>query len=625
MYLECIEKLDINSLLINEVFDELFDIESDYEREQKRQELVEVAKRYRLKDKFDRLYNAKNKDFKRKLIMSGQNYDNPSYQTNFTGQPFSLDSGSWICNDEGIITLTEKGPVKALSHPLMPVGVLTNAETGMCKIVLIYKVRGKWKELKVDKDVIASNSKIIQLASNGVRVTSENSKQLVKYLSDIEALNEDEIIEQVSTSRLGWIGETFMPYGNDIVFDNEDNLRSLFKSINQVGDRNTWYEVIKSVRQGKRIEILIYIAASLASVLVQPCGALPFIVDLWGDTGKGKTVALMIATSIWADPNEGQYMTDAKATTTAMEIRLNTLNSLPFMIDDMAQIKHQYDGDFSDLVYRWCAGQGRDRSNVNLGLNRKTEWHNCIITNAENSLVTTTMQGGAINRIIDVELGNGSLFDDGNYIAETMRHNYGFCGKEFVTKIQELGFDVVKQIQKGYFDKIRAKAEELGTPKEDKQIMPMSLIMAADEIAEQYLFQDGIRLDFMECFNLLKNQGEVSEQKRAYEYIRDTVISNRVKFFDKQHNIESIYTPEVWGLIDDDVVTIIGSKFDEIIKKAGFNSAAFLSWAIKNDICKSEKGRMRCTRKIFGKKTKCIILRLDYDVDVEEEDVNPFD
>lgn len=624
MYLEYTEKLDTKSLLLDEVFDELFAIESDYEREQKRQELEDIADRYKMKQKFSRLYNAKARDWKKSLALTGQTYDEPTNYTNFTGQPFSLECGSWICNDKGISTLADKGEVFALTHPLMPVGVLVNAETGLCKVTLIYKIRGKWREIKVDKDVIASSNKIVQLASNGIRVTSENAKLLVKYLSDIEAFNEDEIVERVSTSRLGWIGETFMPYGSDIVFDNEENLKALFRSINQVGNRDEWYKVIKEVRQDQRLEILIYIAASLASVLVQPCGALPFIVDLWGDTGKGKTVALMIATSIWADPNEGQYMTDAKATTTAMEIRLNVLNSLPFMIDDMAQIKHQYDGDFSDLVYRWCAGQGRDRSNVNLGLNRKTEWHNCIITNAENSLVTTTMQGGAINRIIDVELGNGSLFKDGNYIAETMRHNYGFCGKEFVSIVQELGFEEIKRIQKGYFDQIRAKADELGTQKEDKQIMPMSLIMTADEIAEKYIFKDFIRLDFMQCFDLLKNQGEVSEQKRAYEYIRDTVISNRVKFFDKHQNVESIYVPEIWGLIEGDEVTLIGTKFDEIVKKAGFNSTAFLSWAAKNNICVCDSGRYRCIRKILGKRTRCVVLKLDFDVD-DEEDANPFD
>lgn len=615
MYLEHIETLDRDLLLSEEVLIELFSQDDAYLVEQYRQALVARAAELKCKTDFTRLYNAYRKEMKKALM---QATDRPTYVTEFTDQP-TLCSGSWIATEDGVWTLSERGRLVACMHPIYVSRILINAENDTHKAEIKFKVRGRWHETFIDRKSIASRSGILALADSGVQVTSENAACLVQYLSDLEAYNPYDIKEQTSTSRLGWIGNTFMPYGDDVIFDNEQNLLSLFRSIQQVGDRKRWYDLMKDIRKDRRIEVLIYIAASLGSVLVEPVGALPFVVDLWGETGKGKTVALMVATSIWADPNEGAYMTDAKATTTAMEIRLNVLNSLPMTLDDMAQVKNQYDDDFSQLIYRWCAGKGRDRSNINLGLNKLTSWHNCILTNAEHSLVTETMQGGAINRIIDVEMGDGYIFPNGNEVADTLRSNYGWCGREFVEKVQDLGFDEVRRIQKEYVSKIQEYAKEQGVEKEEKQIIPMSIILTADEIAEKYLFKDKIRLDFAECCNLLKNRGEVSEHKRAYQYLKEVIVANMYHFTcDDEERVEQ------WGVLlaNDRYVTIIGNRFDLILKEAGFQTKAFLSWAKKNEIVKTDsKGNTKIQTKINGRNIRCVIM----DMDAEDADFEPLE
>lgn len=614
MFIENISKLDKDSLLDEQLFSELFSLDDPFLHEKYRQESEARAIELKCKTHFTKLYSEYRKALKRQLLLS----DKPSNITEFDGQP-TLRCGSWIANEDGVRRLTEAGPMFACSHPIYINKILINAETGLHKAEVLFKVRRRWKSTYIDKKALASRTAILQLADHGVQVTSENARLLVQYLADIEAENPDEVVEQTSTSRLGWIGDTFMPYGDNIIFDNEQQLMSLFNSIKQVGSRQRWYDCIKEIRQSKRVEVLIYIAAALGSVLVEPVGALPFVVDLWGETGKGKTVALMIATSIWADPNEGAYMTDAKATATAMEIRLNVLNSLPMTLDDMAQVKNQYDDDFSQLIYRWCAGKGRDRSNKELGLNKLTSWHNCILTNAEHSLVTETMQGGAINRIIDIEMGEGYMFPNGNEVADLLRHNYGWCGREFVEQVQLLGFEKVREIQKGYVEKIQEYAKKNGVEKEEKQILPMSIILTADEIAEEYLFQDKIRLNFEECCDILKNRGEVSEHKRAYQYIRETVVANMFRFTnDPDDHIEQ------WGsfLANDKYCSIIGNRFDKILSEAGFQTKAFLSWAKKQKIVKTDSnGNAKIQTKINGRNVRCVQL----DMEFEDAEFEPFD
>ena len=617
MLLECVKELDEGQILCEELFAELFSIDDAFVHEQQRQEAERRAAELRVKGQFGKLYRTYKQEMKKAELMTS---DRPSYITDFDGEP-PLRCGKWIATNDGVWMLGERGRMIACFHPIYPARILINAETNTCKVEIRFKVRDRWRSCFVDRRTIASKSSIVSLADQGVQVTSENAGLLVQYLAEVEAMNEADIKEQVSTSRLGWIKGTFLPYGNDVVFDNEQNLVSLFNSIQQVGSRQKWYECVCNIRKTGKIEALIYIAASLASVLVEPVGALPFIVDLWGETGKGKTVALMIATSIWADPNEGAYMTDAKATTTAMEIRLNVLNSLPMTLDDMAQIKNQYDEDFSALVYRWCAGKGRDRSNVNLGLNKMTSWHNCILTNAEHSLVTETMQGGAINRIIDIEIGDGYIFPNGNEIADLVRNNYGWCGREFVEQVQLMGFEEVREIQRGYVNKIKEYAASQEVEKEEKQILPMSIILTADEISEKYLFKDGVRLDLAECCDLLKNRGEVSEHERAYTYIKDTIAGNHFRF----DNDPDVHV-EQWGafLKGDKEVAIIGKQFERILKEAGFNTRAFLSWARKNNLVQIDsQGKSSVNRRINGISTRCVVLDITRGDDSDDEFV-PF-
>ena len=614
MYLENVEKLDAESLLCDDLFVELFDIEDEVDFARKKEKLMDQAKIKGVKGKFTTILSAFSKQKKRfekeNRVVVSQITDNI---TCFTHEHEPLRCGCWVATDNGIYTMTMFGQKWACPHPIFPEQILINAETGMCKVKITYRVRGFWRSIIVDKEKISSNSKIVELAKYGVMVTSENAKALVQYLSDLEALNEDLIQEQISTSKLGWIHDEFMPYGHNVIFDNEQNLKNVFESIREHGDRDKWLNLIKQLRKAGKLETMIYLAASLGSAIVEPVNALPFIVNLWGETGKGKTVALMIATSVWANPSEGQYLTDPKATVTALELRLDFLNSLPMMLDDMAQIKSQYDGDFSALIYQWCSGKGKDRATRNLGLNRSTSWKNCIITNSEHSLVTSTMQGGAVNRIIDVEMGDGYIYENGNEIVECVKENYGFCGREFIDIIKTLGIDEIKDIQKGFFKQIVSYSKQLGVEKEEKQIIPMSILLTADYLAEKYIFKDGCRLDLDVCCQLLKNKGEVSENERAYEFILSEISININKF---EPDEEGNYRGERWGCIEDGYAIILVNAFNRICEKGNFSSKAFLSWGAKNGCIKQSGGKNTKTKRFGDTTSRCIYLKMT-DGDIE--------
>ena len=57
-----------------------------------------------------------------------------------------------------------------------------------------YKKGKIWRNIIVEKSVIASSNSILQLAANGVLVNSENAKALSTYLLEMEQLNYEEIL-----------------------------------------------------------------------------------------------------------------------------------------------------------------------------------------------------------------------------------------------------------------------------------------------------------------------------------------------------------------------------------------------------------------------------------------------
>ena len=531
------QEMDKNTLLSMQTIEDIMDEEDLLAREMIIQEAIDKAEELKCATKFKTLINAAKKEEKRLIELARKDIRGGAKSNNnvidFDGCEKSYNCGAWVANDTGVRTYTVMGERLACYHPILPVARMINIQTGKEKVKLQFKKGNIWKDIVVDKSIIASSSKIVAIADFGVSVTSENSKALVSYLSDVENLNVDDIEVRNSTSKLGWIKGDFVPYDVNVYFDNESNFKMLYESIRKGGKRDKWYQLVKDIRATGKLEPKIYIASALASVLIEPLNALPFIINLWGDTGKGKTVALMLAASIYAYPGNNEYVTDPKSTITALETRTNFLNNFPVMIDDMSQLKNKFDDDFSSLVYFLCSGKGKERSNVNLGINATNSWRNVFLTNNEHSLVTETMQGGAVNRIIDVEMADGYIFENGNHVVEIIKKNYGFAGEEFIELVKEIGFDEISKIQKGFQQRIQDKAKSLDVEKEEKQILPMSIILTADKLATENLFNDGQYLDFETCFNLLKDKDAVSENQRAYEYILSEIGINKNNFIIK--------------------------------------------------------------------------------------------
>lgn len=610
-----ISKLTADSILEDDILCEVFEQEDEIYKAKLLLTLTDRAKELGVKTKFETMVKAYKKERAKYDKANKPEIINPNTLdrlTEFIGKYDQMRCGNWIANDHGIRTYNMLGgEILACYHPILPIQRLINAETGKEKIKLAFKKGGRWKEIIVDKNMIVVPSQIVKLAEYGISVIggkSGNSDNLVRYLADIENMNIDCIDTQISTSKFGWIEDEFIPYSGNVIFDSESKFKEIYESVCEYGDIDQWMNLIKKIRRGNRMEPRIYMAGSFASVLLKPFNMLPFILNLWSETGKGKTVAIMIATSIWANPGESKYITDPYSKPTALEVRNDILNNLPLVIDDLSKMRDKYGEDFSDIIYMLCGGKGKDRSNINLGLNRSMTWCNVVLTNIERPLATETMKGGAINRILDFEMEDGSVFENGNAVVETINQNYGFAGRLFIDAIQEIGMDHVREIQQDFLRQINDKAKETGVEKEEKQTMPLSIMLTADKIATDYIFHDSIYLDFDRCFDTLKSKGEVSENERAYEFILSEVAVNMNKF--KPDSFTGEYRNEIWGSIENGYVYILSNAFNRICERGNFSGKAFLSWAAKQGFIEGQNGKNTKPKRLNGSLSRCVCLRI---------------
>ena len=589
-----IEEVTKSDLLSREFMQEVFDEEDEIERGVNIANLMDRARELKAYTEFKILLDAFRKAEREALpektkgtLCQWTNFESDEYD--------NMICGYWNATERGI--LKPNSDEYACYHPILPVERLKNIETGAEQIKLAYKRNGTWHEIVVPKSLIASASKIVALAEQGIAVTSENAKLLVKYLSDVENLNDNFIRIKRSTSKFGWLNKDFIPFDGDIIFDGDMKFKQVSESVTTQGNYDTWLSHAREVRARKRVESKFCLAASFASVLVAPLRGLPFFVDLWGGTEAGKSVALMLAASVWANPDENAFIGDYKSTETALEAKADMLNHLPMLLDDTSNQNRRLAENFESLVYVLCSGKGKTRSNKDIGINRESRWKNCIITNGEKPLTSYVNQGGAMNRILEISC-DGYIFEDPRLTASVAKNNYGYAGRDFIKILKEIGVEGIMEIQKGFLDELD------NDEKMQKQSLSLSIVLTADKIATDYIFKDGEYIDIEEAKQVLIDKNEISDNERCYRFILDRVVANRGRFDPRNENIEQ------WGVIEDNYVLMISTALSRLCKEEGYSRLSFLKWANDKGLIQGNSGRYDFTKKINGICVKYVKIKI---------------
>ena len=539
--------------------------------------------------------------------LSGEVVESSQNITDFDGLPLKqqLVCGKYICDSSGVSVVDGFGVAHSIcTHPIAPVRRFKNVDTGEELLELWYRrgtAEGKIKDEThiVPKDVIANG--ITGLARYGIAVSRKNDKDLSAYIMEMEQYNYDALDEEKSVKRLGWVGdgyEAFSPYVDHIFFDGEDDFGSIFAAVTQKGTLDAWRDIVTDVRKQKTAA-RYYLAASFASAILKPCGLLPFMIHVFGGSENGKTVLLMLAASVWADPALGEYVTTFNGTRYAQETRAGFLNNLPMCLDELQIQTSQGVKDFDDIIYQLCEGVSKTQGKASGGLRKQTRWRNVILSNGEHTIIKPLSGGGARNRVIEIESPE-KIYTDLVGLCDKITHNYGWAGKEFVSWLmQPDNLERVRIMQKDYYRQLT----EHGVT--EKQAGSASAILTADAIATELIFKDGLALTVDEITEILLRKGDIDINAKTLDWLFDFIASNQMHF-----DVDS--RTEFWGRIDEEegVVYIIRSILDREFSAQNLDSKSFLAWALRNEKIIPYKDGVTKVMKIPGTKTTARVVQL---------------
>lgn len=594
----------------DEIFYQIFEIEDNIERTQYIESLRNTARQLKRVTEFNNLYKSFVLDYAQRQKQTGQ-------KTRFTDQPLELICGEWTANDLGVRTIRyDKNampvPYQACSHPILPVEILKNVDTAEERITLAYFKSASWQKITVDRSVCANTNKIVDALSQfGIEVTSDNAKNMVRYISDCVGLNPLTLNPKKSINRLGWVGNSFTPYADDIRYEGDPDYEVIFRNVKEAGNFEDWKSLCAGLRYNMPLRLMM--AASFASVLLEPLKVLPFVLHVWGTTGTCKTVALMVSMSIWGNPKMGGLVKTMNMTRNAIMRNAAFLCSIPFAGDELQTIKDKWQGNFDQLIYQITEGVDRGRARAYGGVEETRTWKNSFLFTGEEPITKANSGGGSKNRVIEIAI-DFPLVDDGHYVSSIVQENYGFAGRLFVEHIQEIETEKLTARYREIFEELC----QLDTT--DKQAMAMACILLADEIAVKLFFSEEEQLRVEQVKKYLQSAYEVDVAERAYQSVLNWAAKNPVRFEDPKDPASS-NRGEVWGKIDEEVMVINRDVLLAYLDQNGFDyTAVSRKWSDKGYLIRNSQGKMVHQTKVYGIKSSYVKFLLPQDDDSTDKD-----
>lgn len=595
-----ISKFDAETIRSGAAFGLLEDVEDELTRERilgcLRDRAVSVGIK---KGEFDALAKAAKNDLKRKeaeakkeaiRMLEKENEDAARSEqgaleglAEMMADKTAPDFGTYICTNRSVLATGSQGQVyEVIGHPLFPTVRYVNIETGSELLDLSYKMDGRWKKVRlIDRKVISQSKTITSLSEYGLDITSENARNVVLYLADMDKRNRDHIVKRETVSHLGWVGDRgFSPYIDGVEYDSGGKFADAYAAVHEKGSFDVWKETAAKIMEDPVcLPARICLAASVASVLLKWTSNQPFIVHLWSsESGTGKTIAAMLAASVWADPTIGRYMRSMNATKVANEQLAGFCNNLPLILDELQTV--QKNTDFDDIIYMLCEGTGKARGSRDGGLREQSKWLNTIITNGEQP-ISADSRAGAVNRVISIE-ADGEIIPGGkegmSEYADILRENYGHAGKMIVNRIMNVK-DFKDLIKTAYNHNMKKLAAEVT----GKQANYGAALLVGDAILCTIVFENKFKpLKAKDLLPYLATAEMVDTNEKIKDWLVGWVVTNIARFRDDRNSAAEEIKGPVYGRITaiGDVM-ILKSVLMEQMANRGRVPTAFMRWCNK--------------------------------------------
>lgn len=532
------------------------------------------------------------------------------------GAPVNLrQPEGWIYSDKGISRIDEKEytPKMVCRTPIILTQRLKSLETGEEKIEIAFKRDGEWHRAIYPRSTIFTARAITVLADLGCTVTSENAKQVVRFLSALEAENIDIIQKADATSTFGWQpGRRFIPGREQgIVLDIDPSQKGMAAAYCRNGDMEHWIRTMAPHRERDKFRFIL--AASFAAPLLRILKQRIFFVYNWGGSKGGKTAALKAALSAWGDPD--RLMVNFNATQVGLERTASFYCDLPLGIDER-QLAGKNQESLEKTIYMIASGTGKIRGSKGGGLQAIHQWRTVALATGEEPLSTETSQTGVSTRVLEIY---GGPFDDekqASLMHQEAPMNCGWAGPEFIEEL--IGIDEREICDK--YEEMSKYVASISQGKSGSHVAGIAAVALADSMIDSWFFsgenrdQEEAKCDQSEeksdqksqkrnetlqirndswerakqmAASILQEQmnsdtGDVNEN--AVQFIVDWVLSNRLYFGEKAIGTCLGTTSE-----SGNIVYIFPSTLNQALTKAGYSPRKTLKYMAERGLITSSE------------------------------------
>lgn len=302
-------------------------------------------------------------------------------------------------------------------NPLVISATMIDVSDAGANLRVSWRARGQWRHKVVPRQKLCQPRELIDALSgtHGFPANANNAKDLVAYIADYEAFNEEVIPVKPMTTQMGWQGKGgklgFVAGATHVKVDeskpsvhfvgSDEGEEQLARCATQTGTMDGWAQAAKIASHFPAVELALY--ASLAPPLLTPLRAPNFTVDWSHKTSAGKTTTLSLAASCWGNPDPNGHdslIASWDMTPVGFERRAAALSSLPLIVDDTKRAA-SYRGEsvVPRIVYEISNGQGRIRGSVK-GTAKTSYWRTVMLSTGEQRIIDFDKSGGTPARVV---------------------------------------------------------------------------------------------------------------------------------------------------------------------------------------------------------------------------------
>lgn len=331
--------------------------------------------------------------------------------------------------------------------PLNVEAETVNSEDGTIGRLLTFSHRGRHIEWVMPMEALAGKGDEVLkvLMGRGLVIEHHQRRQIVPYL----ASHQSPELVIATTTKPGWheSGAFVLPSrvigGDKVRFQDSGRAANIFTS---KGTISGWQTEIATRCLGNPV-LILSVCCALAGPLLAKVGVNGGGVHLVGDSSSGKSLAQLLAASVWGNP--GSFAASWDVSKGGVEIEAASRNDTILILDE---IKRADPKRVQEMAYAIANGMGKGTMTREREGRVKLTWRVLALSSGERSLSDHAAIGGsnahagAELRMVDVNAGTRThrAFDDvqgltgqefHRVVNDAVTQHYGHVGPAFVESL----------------------------------------------------------------------------------------------------------------------------------------------------------------------------------------------